>query len=154
MNNPPEIRPICVVPKQLHTLFGELEHAQLDIRSYEELYEAWSIAEREPVALLVSDSNAVGKGLFGLLTGLRLMLPDLIHLHLYDPEKMGDLVALVNRSGVIRLVDINRCEEALAGACSDALAVHRFHLRKDEEIQRLREANEQYEFMLRQSLLS
>lgn len=154
MKSSPDTRPICVVPKRLHALFGQLEQAQLDIRSYEELQEAWSIAEREAVALLVSDSDAVNKGLFGLLTGLRLILPDVIHLHLYDPSKMGDLVSLVNRSGVIRLVDINRCEEALAGACSDALAVHQFHVRKDEEIQRLREANEQYEFMLRQSLLS
>lgn len=146
--------PICVVPDRLIHLYGDQERKRFDIRSYSELYEAWSLAEREPVALFISDSKAMGEGLFGLLTGLRLLQPDLIHVHVYQTSNPEDLVTLVNRSGVLRLVPADRAEEALSSACADALTVHLYNLRKDQEIERLRESNEQFEFMLRQSLLS
>ena len=137
----------------IHALSAD-DRARFQLLVYRSTDEAWRFAEQHETALFISDDR-IGHGvLCGWVSGLTLLSPDFVHIHVHERLDTATLSTIVNRAGVVRLINRHQLHDKLGGLCADALMAYLRNRRKDNEMARLREQNEQFEFMLRQSLLS
>lgn len=145
--------PVCILPAAFANELSADDSARFELLTYESPNEAWRLAEQHETAVFISDDRLGHGVLCGLLSGLQILSPDVVHIHVHERIDTATLSSIVNRAGVVRLLERSRIDQ-LGGLCCDALMNHLRNIRKDQEIARLREMNEQFEFMLRQSLLS
>lgn len=145
--------PVCLLPS---VIAPQVVH-QLDdlfaVQQFDTAEEAWTLAEEGAVDLLITGERIVTDNLKGLLTGLKVLHPEMIHLHLVDSPGVLDLIDLVNISARMRIVHVNDLQHGIKAAGADVFSMIIASQKKDELIEKLKLENEQFEFMLRQSLL-
>lgn len=146
--------PICLIPADLVSVLSTDELERFEFKTYVDAPTAWKIAEQHDVACFISDLRFTKELLCGLLSGLQIMSPDFVHIHVFQTRQLSDVLSVINRAGTIRMIAQDEVPEQLPGFLADAFMVWMRNRRKDQQIAELRESNQQYEFMLRQSLLS
>ena len=125
-----------------------------DVRIYKTAEDAWQLAESENVSLFISTEKFISKAPAGLITALCGLHPEMVHLFLYSTISTEALATVVNDSCRIHLAQASAPKEALIYAAHAAMNIYLKGAEKSQLIHELQEQNEQYEFMLRQSLLS
>ncbi len=148
------MRPVCLIPEQFVHFLGSDERTRFQLMAFTELPQAWAMAEQHDVALFISDSSMDEAALCGLASGLQLLCEDAVHIHVFSNGYGRDLVTLTNRASTIRLLAAREAEDQLSLLCNEALVLYLKKVKTKQEMASLREINEQYEFMLRQHLLS
>lgn len=146
--------PICLIPFDYVAFLSTDELERFEFLTYTDAPEAWKFAEQNEIACFVSDHRLNRDVLCGLLSALQLLSPDFVHIHAYESGGVSGLLSVINRAGVVRLIPVVQLAELFQGFLADALLVWMRNRRKDDQIAQLLESNAQYEFMLRQSLLS
>lgn len=146
--------PICLIPADYVAFLSTDELERFEFLTYTDAPQAWKFAEQNEIACFVSDHRLNHEVLCGLLSALQLLSPDFVHIHAYTASAMTALLSVVNRAGAVRLIPVGELSDRFQGFLADALLVWMRNRRKDQQIEQLLESNAQYEFMLRQSLLS
>lgn len=146
--------PILLVHESMIPHFSGHSIDALGIITYISPSDAWTIAEQHEIAIFVSSHGMDFRVLVGLLSGMQILSPEMVHLHVYRKEDADELITLVNRSGVVRLLNSENLDADFVAFCTDALAAYLRTVQTRKELEELREVNEQYELMLRHSLLS
>lgn len=146
--------PICLIPADFVSVLSTDELERFEFKTYTDGPTAWKVAEQFDIACFISDHRFTKELLCGLLSGLQIMSPDFVHIHVFQTRQLTDVLSVINRAGAIRLIAHEELREQIPGFLADAFMVWMRNRRKDQQIAELRESNEQYEFMLRQSLLS
>jgi hypothetical protein len=146
--------PICLIPVDYVAFLSTDELERFEFLTYSDAPQAWKFAEQNEIACFVSDHRLNQEVLCGLLSALQLLSPDFVHLHAYRIQSVASLLSVINRAGAVRLIPVEELESRFPGFLADALLVWMRNRRKDQKIAELIQSNEQYEFMLRQSLLS
>lgn len=148
------MRLTCLIPVEFEHQISPACHDRVDFVSYRTLTDAWSMAEKQSVSMFVSHPADDFRSVVGFLGALQVLSPEAIHIHVYKNRPAEELIALVNKSGVVRLLPTEQFEGRFERVCADAITAFERTARHLKEIAKLREENEQFEFMLRQSLLS
>lgn len=125
-----------------------------DVRIYRTAEEAWCLAEKEKISLFISHDKFILGSPAGFISALYGLHEELVHLLFYSEIGTEELATIVNASPNIHLANINVPKEALLKVANDAMEKYLQGAQKSQLIADLTEQNEQYEFMLRQSLLS
>lgn len=146
--------PICLIPADYVAFLSTDELERFEFLTYTDAPQAWKFAEQNEIACFVSDHRLNREVLCGLLSALQLLSPDFVHIHAYETSSLAALLSVVNRAGAVRLIPVGELSDRFQGFLADALLVWMRNRRKDQQIAQLLESNAQYEFMLRQSLLS
>lgn len=116
--------------------------------------ELWNRSEQKEISLIVAGSAILGEKPAGLLKGIAAIHPSSVLLFLAEKETTDYMIELVNSVNRIRIVQSTQHEAGLRRAGADSFSLYLDGRRKDKLIEELTLENEQYEFMLRQSLLS
>lgn len=148
------MRLTCLIPIEFELAVDSSCRDRIDFIPYRTLTDAWSIAENQSIALFVSHPADDFRSVVGFLGALQVLSPEVVHIHVYKHRPTEELIALVNKSGIVRLLPSEQFSARFDGVCADAVVAFDRTAHHLNEIARLREANEQFEFMLRQSLLS
>lgn len=144
----------CLIPAEFE---HDVDHScrdRIDFIPYQSLSEAWGFAEKHTVSLFVSHPADDFRSVVGFLGAMQVLCPEVVHIHVYKHRPTEELIALVNKSGIVRLLPSEQFSMRFDSVCADAVSAFDRAARHLNEIARLREENEQFEFMLRQSLLS
>lgn len=147
-------RLIVLVPFQ-EKLPSDLLAPQLfDVRVYKTAEEAWAIFEKERVSLFISHQSFIQSAPGGFLTAITASQLNLVHLHRYTDFSIEDIESVVNNSASVFITNEAQFKTRLQQAIENAMNLF-LSLAEDEKLrEELIEQNQQYEFMLRQSLLS
>lgn len=145
--------PVCLVPAVLAPQLKPQLEDLFSVQVFDAAEEAWCMAEEGPVDLIVTGERIVTDNLKGLLTGLKVLHPEMIHLHIVEMPDTSGLIDLINVSSRMRVVRSTELEEGVKAAGADVFSMIISSQKKDELIEKLKLENEQFEFMLRQSLL-
>ncbi len=148
------MRLTCLLPQEFEPTIDHACRERVDFIPYRTLHDAWNLAEKQSISLFVSHPADDFRSVVGFLGALQVLCPDAVHIHVYKNRPAEELIALVNKSGVVRLLPSEQFETRFGAVCADAVTAFDRSARHLNEIARLREENEQFEFMLRQSLLS
>lgn len=145
-------RPKLVLPEVYQYLLSPQDHKRFQVTTYNSSAQAWSIVEDRGVDVFVSVQSADTDMIEPIIPGVLALKPEVAHVHVFHSTQ--GLVDLINLSSLTRLILSSEVQSKLAPVCS-----HVFELLQSQkatllELMQLREANEQYEFMLRQTLLS
>ena len=147
-------RLIVLAPFQ-EKLSSEVLTPQLfDVRVYKTAEEAWTIFEQNKVSLFISNQAFIQSAPGGFLKAITATQLNLVHLHKYTDFVIEDIEAVVNNSASVFITNETQFEARLQQSIETAMSIY-LNLAEDEKLrEELIEQNQQYEFMLRQSLLS
>lgn len=145
-------RPTLLVPSAYHHLVSGDDRIRFHVVTYATAEEAWSAADSQPIDVFVSQQSTVGNAGFSVIVGILSLQPSAAHIHIFD--SIEHVVALVNKSTHVRLIPAQFAQEQLLQYCIELAQIVLTRQAASNDIERLRVENEQYEFMLRQSLLS
>ena len=148
------MKPVCLFPSRLQHVLPATLSELFQVEFYDDIAAAWRIAEVNDTRLFISIHEEARTQYHSILCGLHALHPDMVHLMVADQLDASELVAIINLSGRIRVCHNNDLERELSRTGADCYALYLASSRKDRQIEALTEANEQYEFMLRHSLLS
>ncbi len=147
-------KPVCIVEKRFLSACKEAMSDIFTIFPVSSSAELWKHSEQKSISLIVSSKNLLGEKPFGLLKGLAALHSSAVLLFLSQNENADYLIPMVNSVNRIRIVTNAQYDAGLRRAGADAFSLFLESRRKDKLIEELTSENEQYEFMLRQSLLS
>ncbi|MFT4682975.1 MAG: hypothetical protein ACJAU0_000371 [Flavobacteriales bacterium] len=146
---------LIVLAPHKSSITNEILKPQLfDVRIYRTAEDAWCLAEKEHISLFISYEKFILGSPAGFIPALFGLHPELVHLFFYSDITVEELATLVNASSNIHLATINAPKKALLKAADEAMESYLKGAQKSQIITELTEQNEQYEFMLRQSMLS
>lgn len=145
-------RPTLLVPATCHHLLSGDDRIRFHVVTYASVEEAWSAADSQPIDVFVSQQSNDGNAGLSLIVGILALQPSAAHIHIFDSTE--HVVTLANKSAHIRLVPAQDVQLQLLTFCVELAQIVLLRQATSNDIERLREENEQYEFMLRQSLLS
>lgn len=147
-------RPNCAISRSLLEVCGAFLSDIYTLLPYDNSDQLWSLCETNSVQLMITKRSDLGARPRGLLKGIHVLHPEMVHLFLFNGTDCDELIEIVNLSNRIRVVKEKQLEAGVRYAAADAFSLFLLATRKDRQIEELSLENEQYEFMLRQSLLS
>lgn len=147
-------RPNCALSRSLLENCGEYLADIFELMPYDSSDELWSLCETHQIHLMITQRADLGARYRGLLKGIHVLHPEMVHLFMFEGDDCDALIEVVNLSNHIRIVKESQLEAGVRRAAADAFSLFLTATRKDRKIEELSLENEQYEFMLRQSLLS
>lgn len=145
-------RPTLLMPFAYQNLLSATDRIRFNVVTYSSAEEAWCAAESKPVDVFVSQQLSNNYADFSVILGILVLQSSAAHVHIFDSTE--HVVALVNKSSLIRLIPSHDADDQLVLLCVEMAQMLYDQQAAANDMQRLREENEQYEFMLRQSLLS
>ncbi len=148
------MRLTCLIPENFHALVKDAEINCIDFVAYRSLPDAWNIAEDKSPDIFISHPEDDYSAVLDMLGAFRVICPNALHIHIYENRTAEELIDLVNKSYAVRLLPLDKVEQGLLQCCSDVVDIFERMGLQHLELARLKEENEQFEFMLRQSLLS
>ena len=147
-------RLIVLAPFQEKLPSDVLAPQLFDVRVYKSAEEAWAIFEKENVSLFISNQAFIQNSPSGFLPAITSSQLHLVHLHRYADFSIEDIEAVVNNSASVFITNESQFQTRLTTAVETAMNLY-LSAAEDEKLrEELIEQNQQYEFMLRQSLLS
>ena len=79
--------PVCLIPEtMLSTCESEIEDL-FTVLSFTTTDDAWNKAEVEKIDLFFTDQRFIDDSMRALLTGLKVLHPEMIHLHIYALQR-------------------------------------------------------------------
>ncbi|WP_306642134.1 hypothetical protein [Sanyastnella coralliicola] len=148
------IKPHCLYPRSVEESVPSTMCELFDVSFYSNFEEAWNFAENNEIGLLITLFDRTQTGFKALLNGMKVMHPDLIHLLVADDITAEELIAVVNVSARIRVINSQDLERELSKAGADCYSLYLSGSRKDRHILALTEENQNYESLLREHYLS
>ncbi len=146
------LRLTLLLPTPLAHLVAATDAVRFNVVTYATPEEAWSFAENSIVDVFVSMQGANNHRVDEVIFGILALHPATTHVHVFTA--IEHLVDLVNKSSLVRLVPMEKVETLLMPYCAELAQCAQVRASVANDLERLRDENEQYEFMLRQSLLS
>jgi SHS2 domain-containing protein len=146
------LRLTLLLPTSLAHLVVAADAVRFNVVTYATPEEAWNFAENGLVDVFVSMQGVNNQDVDDVIVGILALHPATTHVHVFAAYE--HLVDLVNKSSLVRLIPVHRVESLLMPYCSELAQCAQVRASVANDLERLREENEQYEFMLRQSLLS
>lgn len=146
------LRLTLLLPLPLAHLVVASNAVRFNVVTYTTPEEAWNFAENSLVDVFVSMQDANNHGVDDVIFGILALHPATTHVHVFTA--LEHLVDLVNKSSLVRLIPMQKVEALLMPYCAELAQCAQVRASVANDLERLREENEQYEFMLRQSLLS
>jgi hypothetical protein len=145
-------RPTLLLPAAHLLLLSATDCVRFHVIAYNSAEEAWQIADNQRVHIFVSQPSPNSVVDNAVVAGILALQPNIAHIHIF--ESISEVIELVNKSSLIRLVASHEVSSLLESCCLELAQVLQSRQATLNDLERLREENEQYEFMLRQSLLS
>jgi len=146
------LRPTLLLPTPLAHLVVATDAVRFNVVTYRTPEEAWNIAENRLVDVFVSVQSANNQSVDDVVLGILALQPATTHVHVFTA--LEHVVELVNKSSLVRLIPMQKVDAQLMSFCAELAHSSQLRVSVANDLERLREENEQYEFMLRQSLLS
>jgi hypothetical protein len=122
--------------------------------TYSESSVIWSHAEKKDFCTLVVSMSFIQNGNHALIPAIRAIHEQMVVCLIQDVEDVQLLIDIVNQCGAIRICRQDEISKNVNAAIADSIIVAIENEKKDKLIAALTLENEQYEFMLRHSLLS
>ncbi|MBI1266869.1 MAG: hypothetical protein GC193_05500 [Cryomorphaceae bacterium] len=122
--------------------------------TYSESSDIWAFAEKKDFCVLVVSMSFIQNGNHSLIPAIRAIHGQMVVCLVQDIDDISKLVDIVNQCGAIRICRKEEISKSVSAAVTDSILVAMENDRKDKLIASLTLENEQYEFMLRHSLLS
>jgi hypothetical protein len=145
-------RPTLLMPSTCHHLLSGDDRIRFHVLTYATAEEAWSAADSHPIDVFVSQQSNYGNAGVSVILGILALQPSAAHVHIFD--SIEHVATLANKSALIRLIPAQDVQLQLLTFCVELAQIVVSRQAISNDIERLREENEQYEFMLRHSLLS
>lgn len=121
---------------------------------YSDAGKIWAHAEKKDFCALLISMSFIAQGNQSLISAIRAVHENMVICLIQDMEDISILIDVVNQSGHIRICREADLRTGLHSAIADAIMMSMEIDKKDKLIEALQLENEQYEFMLRHSLLS
>lgn len=121
---------------------------------YTEASSIWANAEKKDFSTLVIAMSFIQNANHSLIPAIRALHQDMVVCLIQDIDDINMLVDIVNQCGAIRICRQDEISKGVSAAIADSIMLGMERDKKDKLIAALTLENEQYEFMLRHSLLS
>lgn len=146
--------------QEIKILFpGNIENQHISIAEglekvvYSSPEEVWFSAEKKEAIVWVVSSSFITNNKVSFLQAIRALHEQMVICLVDDLGDIQVLTNIVNACAFIRICSVNDLQDTLNASLADALLLHMEIQKKERLIAALQLENEQYEFMLRQSLL-